>query len=208
MGKPERLTLYQRHKRDWIECTRCHYHTTRSNVVIMRGKMPCDVLFLGEAPGESEDAQGEPFVGPAGHLLDSIIDWAVPVREPEVRLAFTNLVGCYPVEREEEEDKEGTKKKGKKAKAGEPDDEAIEACMPRVEEFVNRIARPKFIVCVGKLAKDWLEPGIKGNHDVPREIPRVHVTHPSAMLRAPAEQKDMWVRQARIRIMKACEEYL
>lgn len=192
----DRMTPYQKHKSQWINCTRCHYHEKREKVCVMRGQIPCDILFIGEAPGVSEDSIGTPFIGPAGQLLDHIILSALG-EDHGVRIAFTNLVGCIPIEVEDD--------KGKKSV--EPDEESIEACQPRVEEFV-KLCRPKVIVTVGKLSREWLEPGIKGNHDIPRSIPRIDIIHPSAMLRAPADQREQWERIARIRIAKCVRDYV
>jgi uracil-DNA glycosylase len=72
-----RKTLWSAHVDDWKDCTRCPLHTVRSNVVLARGSIPCDILFVGEAPGRSEDALGKPFVGPAGILLDEMIEDAL-----------------------------------------------------------------------------------------------------------------------------------
>ena len=64
-------------ERECMACTRCDLCTTRHNVVFGVGPRDADVMFIGEGPGEQEDLKGEPFVGPAGKLLDdmlSIID--------------------------------------------------------------------------------------------------------------------------------------
>jgi uracil-DNA glycosylase len=62
-------------------------------VVLCRGRLPCDVLFVGEAPGVSEDVLGRPFVGPAGKLLDTIVERAL---DGQYDCAMTNLVACIP----------------------------------------------------------------------------------------------------------------
>lgn len=75
--KPSRtvasMTLAQ-HQAKWQNCQACPLHQNRTQVVTFRGDNPCDVLLVGEAPGRSEDALGEPFVGEAGYCLKEIID--------------------------------------------------------------------------------------------------------------------------------------
>jgi DNA polymerase len=58
-------------------------------LVTARGHVPCDILIIGEAPGASEDIIGRPFVGPAGILLDDILEKSL---DPDIRVAMTNLV--------------------------------------------------------------------------------------------------------------------
>ena len=101
MPKVPKLSLYKQHVQRWKSCTACKLCETRKKVVMYRGDVPCDILFIGEAPGPSEDVIGQPFIGPAGHLLDRIIDKAIqPYRKvnPNIsfRKVFTNLVCFIP----------------------------------------------------------------------------------------------------------------
>ena len=89
----EAMTPYQRHREKWKGCERCSLYRGRRSVVLCRGKLPCDVLFVGEAPGVSEDVLGRPFVGPAGKLLDEIVERAL---DGQYDYAITNLVACIP----------------------------------------------------------------------------------------------------------------
>jgi uracil-DNA glycosylase family 4 len=126
--------------------------------VVARGKkIPCDVLFIGEAPGPSEDILGRPFEGPAGHLLDSIIDKSLP---EEISYAMTNLVCCIP--------------KINGEKKSEPGKVHIEACSDRLKEFIE-IAQPKLIVRVGSLSKKYCP-------DV--GVPYTTIIHPSAIIQS------------------------
>jgi len=89
-----RLTPFQRHARRWSRCQRCRLSQCRNRVVLARGRVPAEVVFVGEAPGASENVIGRPFVGPAGHLLDYVITQGLG---PDFRsYAITNLVGCFP----------------------------------------------------------------------------------------------------------------
>ena len=157
---------------------------SKARVVLYKGTLPCDLLFIGEAPGESENVLGRPFVGPAGKLLDSIIEDAVgglvlgagaitenDISDGEpVRCAFTNVVGCIPRESD-----------GEKAK--EPEHEQILCCQGRLAEFV-KLANPRLIVCIGALARDYTDPMLKDACPIREDVPRVAITHPAAILRA------------------------
>jgi DNA polymerase len=112
-------------------------------------------MFIGEAPGLSEDSLGKPFVGPAGKLLDHIIANALQPFEDRYTFAFMNLVGCVP--------KDETQKK-----MGAPPDWVIEKCWPRLEELIA-IAEPSILIAVGQLAEEWLEVDVR-------------ITHPSFIL--------------------------
>lgn len=133
-----KVTAYSKHKSKWTTCTLCPLAKKRKHVVLARGKLPCDVLFIGEAPGASEDVLGQPFVGPAGKLLDKMIEDALGVKEG-VKIAFTNLIACVP-----------------KAEIGsaieEPPEDSIKACRERLDDFLS-LAMPRFIVAVGNHAK-------------------------------------------------------
>lgn len=169
------LTPYQRHKLKWSKCERCPLCETRKNVVLVRGKLPCDVLLMGEAPGNSEDTLGKPFIGPAGKLLDRIIDDAGG-NVARVRLAFTNVIACIPYDEE-----------GKKV--SEPPKEAIAECFPRLVDLV-KMARPSSLVCVGQVPDKLLQKRADELWDVAEDqFPISQITHPAAILRAnPAQQ--------------------
>jgi DNA polymerase len=153
------MTPYQKHVRKWKNCTRCQLCRQRKRVVLGRGSLPAPILFIGEAPGASEDILGLPFVGPAGKLLDSIIE-----RSVNGLFALTNLVACYPRE-------------AKKAGTNEPPKEAIKACRERLEEFAT-LCNPKVIILVGKLAdRYWL-----GGLSIYR-LPKAKIYHPASILR-------------------------
>lgn len=162
------------HARRWRDCDRCLLACQRQHIVLARGQVPCDILFIGEAPGDSEDSTGEPFRGPAGKLLDRIIHDAV-VTQPQgdqLRLAFTNLVCCFPREQ-------------KRNKINEPPIEAIKACQPRLQEFVQ-LAEPRMIVRVGELAAAHC-----GQLNL-APVKMLDIVHPAAILRAnDAHQRSM-----------------
>ena len=90
-----KISPFALHLANWKDCTRCPLHETRIQTALYRGQVPCDILLIGEAPGPSENVLGEPFAGPAGHLLDQIVGQS---GLGKFRLCFTNLVGCIPLE--------------------------------------------------------------------------------------------------------------
>ncbi len=182
---------FQLHVQKWTGCTRCHLCEGRDRVVIARGSIPCDVLFIGEAPGESENILGKPFVGLAGKLLDRMVT-SVETRVRCFSWCMGNLVGCFPRE-------------AKKAGYNEPDDEAIEKCKPKLQELV-KMADPKLIVAVGRLAKDWLEPGYKHSVKLHRIIKMVSITHPAAILRANIAQQGLMIQKCVVTLSNAIEE--
>jgi uracil-DNA glycosylase len=157
-----------------------------------RGKIPCDILFIGEAPGPSEDVLGSPFVGPAGQLQDRIIEQAIAAAgKPSIRCAFGNLVCCIP------RDDNGQK-------ALEPSDEQVRQCQGRLLEFVQ-LCSPKIVVAVGKLAKDYLDQDYKHSCRIGREILQIHLVHPAAILRANTAQRDLMIRRSVIALENAIE---
>jgi len=143
------------------------------------------VLFCGEAPGVSEDVIGRPFIGPAGKLLDRIIDQAFGEVQPTYCL--TNLVCCFPREAK----REGT---------NEPPKKAIEACRPRLLELIQ-MCNPRLIVAAGDLARKHLMAGgmLKGRAFC-------SITHPSAILRADITQQGLMAQRAIVTIADAADE--
>lgn len=187
------MTPLQQHAQKWTGCKLCALCEGRKHVVIGRGRAPAELLFCGEAPGSSEDVLAQPFVGPAGSLLDQIIERSVPA---DVRYALNNLVGCYPLEQ---------KKTGDHA----PPSEAIKACASRLREFVE-LCQPRLIVCVGNLARDWLDLKRKPHVDLGQynETPRVAITHPAAILRANAAMQPIMIQRCIVTVRNAVNEYL
>lgn len=181
------MTTWLEHVAKWRDCDKCPLAAQRDNIVIARGTVPCAVLFVGEAPGASEDAIGLPFKGPAGGLLDQIIERAVP---PGVTYAMTNLVCCFPRE-------------AKAVGDNEPTSEEIAACRPRLKEFVE-IAAPKLVVTVGTLATAYFPHHLRG--DDPYEF--CSIDHPAYILRMPLAQKGMAVQRTIVVLRTAVQQYV
>ncbi len=191
------LTAYQQFRERWIDCTTCELCECRTKVVLARGRIPAEILFVGEAPGSSEDDVGIPFVpgAPAGRLLETIIDRSLGAENrlratkgiPILRHCFTNLVCCIP------------KINGEKS---EPDDDHIQSCSPRLIEFVE-LVEPELIVCVGAQARDWLDPGYRHSVKLERQVPMVSIDHPSYILRANVANKSFLIQKACVIIANA-----
>ena len=148
-------------------CTACGLCATRHNVVFGVGNTQSPLLFVGEGPGEQEDLQGIPFVGPAGKLLDdmlSIIDL------DRTGCYIANIVKCRP------------------PRNRDPQPEEQNACFPYLE---NQIAllHPKIIVCLGRIAAQRLiDPNFRITRDHGQWQQRggtwyMAMYHPSALLR-------------------------
>lgn len=184
------MTPFQLHVQKWKDCTRCPLHETRTSVVITRGKLPCDVLFVGEAPGASEDVLGKPFIGPAGKLLDEIIANAqLRSNATDLRLAFTNLIGCIPLQEDEE---------GGTSKASEPSKASIKACAPKLTELAT-IAKPKLVVLVGALSQKNALAAITRYDTICKII------HPAALLRMHIAQRPLAIQKTLIELTDAFE---
>lgn len=185
------MTPFQVHREKWGSCTRCSLCEKRNKVCLLRGTIPAQVLFVGEAPGHSEDSLGVPFCGPAGKLLDKILLKSIP---QEVTYALTNLVGCIPLEQDGD---------GKVEKTAEPPDEAIIACRPRIIELLG-VVKPKLVIAVGKLAgKHLLEDGNEFD-----EIGFIEIVHPSFILRSQATGIPLLIQRAVVTIRNAIEKYV
>lgn len=183
------MTPYEKHLATWQGCERCSLHQCRNAVIFARGELPADVLFVGEAPGESEDIIGRPFVGPAGKLLDKLIA-AVRNENDAWSYAITNLIGCIP------------KLDGKKV--SEPPDQAIKACRTKLKELIA-LCRPKAIVCVGLVAKKHVPSAIPGEF-TEAGIPICDILHPAAILRAVPAQQGLMIKRSILAISSVVEQ--
>ena len=187
------MTPYQQHKQNWQCCSLCDLSKTRRKVVLSRGSVPCDILFIGEAPGASEDVIGQPFVGPGGRLLERITEEAIGKAKQsmgtdwsdvhkQLNLSFTNLVCCIP------KDDIGNK-------LHEPPKQAIKSCSPRLQEFIN-LCDPLLVVAVGNLAAKTL--------DVDLEF--ISIIHPTAILRMGISQQGLAIQRCVVTLSDAIEE--
>jgi len=159
------------------DCTACKLRAGCTQTVFGVGDENADWLFVGEGPGADEDAQGEPFVGQAGKLLDNMLLSIKLRRGKDVYIA--NIVKCRPP---------GNRN---------PDAEEIAACMPYLRRQIELI-KPKLIVALGKVAsnallgKEATLASLRGTlHDF-QGIPLIVTYHPAYLLRSPAEKAKTW----------------
>ena len=149
-------------------CTGCGLCETRHNVVFGVGNRETEVLFVGEGPGEQEDLQGEPFVGPAGKLLDDMLSILDLDRGSNCYIA--NIVKCRP------------------PRNRDPLETEQEACIGYLRNQVALI-RPKIIVCLGRIAaKKLIDPDFRITRQHGQWFKRgdfwmMATFHPSALLR-------------------------
>lgn len=160
-------------------CKACALWKRATQTVFGDGTPNAKVVFVGEVPGDREDREGRPFVGPAGHLLDKALAEA-GIDRSEVYV--TNAVKHFNWE------ERGKRRIHKKPRASE-----IAACRPWLEAEISRL-RPKVIVCLGAtaaqalLGKDFRVTKHRGEFVESALAPHVTATiHPSAILRAPDE---------------------
>lgn len=155
-------------------CRKCSLGETRHNLVFGVGSRQADILFIGEGPGEQEDLQGEPFVGPAGKLLDAMLA-IIDLKRADVYIA--NIVKCRP------------------PKNRDPLGVEQDLCIGYLRAQ-TALLRPKIIVCLGRIAaqriidKDFR---ITRQHGQWVERAGVHMTaiyHPAALLRDPSKGPD------------------
>lgn len=207
----QQKTKWQLHVDRWDRGCGSWYCDRAKHICLFKGDIPCEVAFIGEAPGESEDAchmmttpnggkLGKPFVGPAGKLLDRIVTNATR-GFPPIRKGFSNLVGCVPRD-----------VKDIYRKAHEPDEEEIKICAPRLQELIKLLDGDqhslRLIVHVGKMSEEWMEPGLRDTVQIHRSIPRCQIIHPAAILRADFIKQSMLEQRATIDLREAIESYV
>jgi uracil-DNA glycosylase family 4 len=196
LSKGERLTRLRDHIGD---CQRCPLGSSRIQLAYGVGNPDARVLFVGEGPGYAEDRKGEPFVGPAGQLLDKILtatDLSRLPQEPSWKWVYiANMVKCHPLIDPSDNTKRGNDRP--------PTPEEMAVCSPFLLAQI-RIIRPLFIVALGatagkallkteeaisKFRGKWVDFRVEG---LPTPIRFLPTYHPAALLRNPALKKDVW----------------
>jgi uracil-DNA glycosylase len=159
-------------------CTRCGLSATRTQTVFGVGNMQADWLIVGEAPGAEEDRKGEPFVGRAGQLLNSMLH-AVGLAREQVYIA--NVLKCRP--------------------PGNRDPSPSEAaeCLPYLEQQIA-LLKPKIMLAVGRIAAQNLLHTDKTLGSLRQQVhrfgaasvPLIVTYHPAYLLRTPTEKRKAW----------------
>ena len=165
------------------DCTRCGLCKGRTHTVPGIGDRQARWLFVGEGPGRNEDLQGEPFVGPAGKLLDNMMRALGLSRGKNTYIA--NIVKCRPV--------------GDDGRDRPPAAEEVSACMPYLERQIALI-KPDVIIALGKTAavsllglnEDTALSGLRGKPHAYAGIPLIVTYHPAYLLRKPADKAKSW----------------
>jgi uracil-DNA glycosylase len=157
-------------------CVRCGLHTTRTQTVFGVGDRRAELLVVGEAPGAEEDRQGEPFVGRAGQLLNSMLR---AMGMPRETVYIANLLKCRPP---------GNR---------DPAPEEVACCQPYLRRQIE-LLDPRVVLAVGRIAAQNLL-----GTDVPLgrlrgqvhrfgATPLVVTYHPAYLLRTPADKRKAW----------------
>ena len=164
-------------------CGNCPLGATRTKLVFGVGKAPSELMLIGEGPGEQEDLQGVPFVGPAGKLLDNMLEM-IDLDRSQVYIA--NMVKCRPPHNRD------------------PRPDEMEACRRWLDRQIA-LVNPKLIVCLGRIAAKAL---IREDFRITREHGQwfdldgrkaLATFHPSALLRDPARRPDAFMDLREIR---------
>jgi DNA polymerase len=172
-------------------CVLCGLSKTRTQTVFGVGNRHAEMLVVGEAPGADEDAQGEPFVGRAGQLLNSMLR---AMGTPRETVYIANLLKCRPP---------GNR---------DPAPEEVRCCQPYLQRQIQLLA-PRVLLAVGRIAAQNLLSTdtpigkLRGTvHRLgPQRTPLVVTYHPAYLLRSPTEKRKAWgdLRLARAELMRA-----
>jgi uracil-DNA glycosylase family 4 len=159
-------------------CTACDLCKTRTQTVFGVGNTRAEWLVIGEAPGAEEDRQGEPFVGRAGQLLNSML---LAIGLPRETVFIANILKCRPP---------GNR---------DPKPEEVSRCLPFLSQQIA-LLKPKVILAVGRiaaqnlLATDLPLARLRGklHHFGEANTPLVITYHPAYLLRTPADKRKAW----------------
>lgn len=180
-------------------CQACDLYRHATQTVFGEGPARARILFIGEQPGDQEDLQGHPFVGPAGKLLDRAIEEA----ELDRRLIYvTNLVKHFKFEQ-----------RGKRRIHMKPNSLEIQACRPWLNSELS-LVRPEVVVCLGATAAQAMlgksfrvtrERGVLLPHPQVKQV--MATIHPSALLRMPDADKRREEYTAFVRDLRILQKY-
>lgn len=165
-------------RRQVAACIRCGLSATRTQTVFGVGDPDAEWLIVGEAPGAEEDRQGEPFVGRAGQLLNSML-YSIGLTRSEVYIA--NVLKCRPP---------GNR---------DPAESETAQCLPYLEAQIA-LLQPKIMLVVGRIAAhSLLRTDVplgrlrqQVHHFGPAQVPLVVTYHPAYLLRSPGEKRKAW----------------
>jgi uracil-DNA glycosylase len=168
-------------------CTACPLHETGTQTVFGEGSSKAEVVFVGEQPGDQEDLQGKPFVGPAGKLFDKALEDAGIDRS---QVYVTNVVKHFKWQA-----------RGKRRIHQKPNWSEIAACRPWLEAELE-VIQPRVLVCLGATAAQALlgrdfrvsrQRGELVESDLAENV--IATVHPSSILRADDEAREIEYRE-------------
>jgi len=171
----EKEEQWQELLKDCLSCNKCALHKTRTKVVFGKGSRNAKIMFIGEAPGESEDKEGLPFVGRAGKLLDKYM--TVFDLSPDDNVYIANILKCRPPQNRD------------------PNDSEQDSCIDYLR-VQTKLLDPQIIVCLGRIAAmRIIKPDfrITSEHGIwfkKNNIYMIAIYHPSALLRDTAKKAD------------------
>jgi DNA polymerase len=181
-------------------CTACHLYERATQTVFGEGPATAEVMLVGEQPGDREDIEGHPFVGPAGRLLDTALDEAGIDRR---KVYVTNVVKHFK-----------WAPKGKRRIHQKPNAEEIRACRPWLDAELA-VVRPQVLVCLGATAaqaiigRTFRVTQHRGEIIETELEPLVTATvHPSSILRAPDDTARGEATEAFVRDLKQVAKML
>ncbi len=168
------MYTYEELKNFVDHCPKCPLAGTRRKSVMGKGNLKSPIMFIAEAPGNSEDRDGIPFTGPSGKVLDDLLE-SIGLKRQDIYL--TNIVKCHP------------------PKNRDPFPEEQESCIAYLK-YETLLIKPKIIVCLGRIAAQRI---IRPDYRITREhgtfLYRKNtwltaVYHPSAILHDPAKLEE------------------
>ena len=178
---PERPTL-QKLREAAASCTACPLHETGTQTVFGDGSPDAEVMFVGEQPGDHEDLQGKPFVGPAGKLFDKALEDAGIDRSQAYVTSVVKHFKWQP--------------RGKRRIHQKPNWSEVTACRPWLDAELE-VIQPRVLVCLGAVAAQTLlgrdfrvskQRGQLVQSDLAENV--IATVHPSSILRADDESRD------------------
>ena len=164
-------------KKQALECHLCNLSKSRTQVVFGEGKSNADIMFVGEAPGATEDSNGKPFVGRSGDLLTKMIENVLLIPRSEVYI--TNIVKCRPADN------------------AEPTPSEAHTCHPYLLKQLALI-KPKIVVALGATAYHYLSGDdspiskVRGTVHTQEGYTLIPTYHPAYLLRNPSAKKEVF----------------
>jgi len=164
-------------KKQALECHLCNLSKSRTHVVFGEGNAQADIMFVGEAPGASEDSRGKPFIGRSGDLLTKMIENVLMIPRSEVYIS--NIVKCRPADN------------------AEPTPTEAHTCNPYLLKQLELI-KPRIVVALGATAYHYLSGDnsaiskVRGTVHTQEGYTLIPTYHPAYLLRNPSAKKEVF----------------